>query len=141
MASLREHIDAEFVEIANALAMLPVDRPCTALSPLELAGAAAILQSFYNGIENVLRQVLLARGGLPEPSPTSHRDLLTTAGQSGIIGQEVVEQLGPFLQFRHFFRHSYTLDLDASKVGPMVQSAGQLFPAFRAAIERCIASA
>ena len=65
MAPLRDRVDAEFANIEGALAELPWEQACSELSKLELAGVASLLHNFYNGIENVLKQAIVAQGSDP----------------------------------------------------------------------------
>lgn len=59
MADLKERLQAEFENIEQALVALTDIRSLESLSQLELAGVAALLHNFYNGTENLLKQVLL----------------------------------------------------------------------------------
>ena len=51
MADAREKSDAELQNIERVLADLPSPDSLNSLSSLELAGVAALIQNFYNGVE------------------------------------------------------------------------------------------
>ena len=61
MADLQKRVAAEMENIERTLREIPPASACPGLSALELAGVAALLHNFYNGIENVLKQMLLFR--------------------------------------------------------------------------------
>ncbi len=55
MASLIEAIEAELENVRGVLSALPDKDRLVRLSYLELAGSAALIHNFYNGIETCLK--------------------------------------------------------------------------------------
>ncbi|HNS19554.1 MAG TPA: hypothetical protein PKH24_03600 [Sedimentisphaerales bacterium] len=110
----------------------------TELSVLELAGVATLLHNFYNGIENILKQVFLAKGiSIPE-GPAWHRDLLTAAQEHQVLSQATAERLRQFMAFRHFFSHAYALDLDPKRMEPLAADAAGVFQAVAHDVDRLL---
>jgi hypothetical protein len=58
MAELKEKILVEVENIDRLLQEMPAAEKLAGLSVLELAGVATLLHNFYNGIENILKQIL-----------------------------------------------------------------------------------
>ena len=135
MASLREKAESEFANIEKTLAALPPAGQLPELSVLELAGVAALLHSFYNGIENVLKQVLISTGCQLPQGNSWHRDLVNLATEKSIISQTTTDELFGYLAFRHYFSHAYALDLYPHRLQPLVESAAQLYNKLRTEIE------
>lgn len=84
MPDYRARIEAEYEAIEQTLSAFP-DRPLDKLSTLELAGVAALLHNFYNGLENILKQALRAKGIKLPSGATWHRDLLLSASHSEVV--------------------------------------------------------
>lgn len=135
MADIKERIQAELENIDKVLKDLPGAHELSNLSTLELAGVAALLQSFYNGIESVVKQVVTARG-LPIPSGNSwHRDLIETAYEASVISQRTRKHLAEYLAFRHFFSHAYAFALQPSRMEPLVENAPAIFSSLKTDME------
>jgi hypothetical protein len=130
MADYRLRIEAEYEAIKHVLSALP-DRPLSTLSQLEIAGVAALVHNFYNGIENILKQVFPAKS-FPVPEGESwHRDLLLAAAEKNIISEDLLNNLKRYLAFRHYFSHAYALDLFPERMEPLVTDATALFTEFK----------
>lgn len=134
MDDIRQRIEAEYESIDKALAALPLVS-LTELSELELAGVAAILHNFYNGIENIIKQFFSGQGADLPAGPSWHRDLLQTASEQKLLPPSLIEQLKRFLAFRHFFIHAYALELDAEKLAPLVRDIDHTFKVFRESMD------
>jgi len=52
-----------------------------------------------------------------------------------VLRSETVEALEPYLGFRHFFRHSYTFEIDWQKLEALARNIDIVFQAFRSDIE------
>ena len=124
MASLREKVEAELEQMDQALRALPGARRVSQLSVLELGGTASLLSSLYHGVENILKQGLLA-SELALPSGAAwHRDLLQLACERGLVSTDLRDRLVPYMAFRHFFTHAYGFDLRSTTAG----AAGSGYP-------------
>ena len=136
MVEYRERIEAEYEAIEKVIVTLPDAFNLEDLSELELAGAAALLHNMYNGIENVMKQFLLAHD-LRMPSGESwHRDLLLKIASEDLVTESTAEELKRYLAFRHFFNHAYALDLDPDRLKPLIADARRVFDALKKDIDR-----
>jgi uncharacterized protein YutE (UPF0331/DUF86 family) len=135
MPDYRLRIEAEYEAIENTLSALP-DRPLSTLSQLELAGVAALLHNFYNGIENIVKQVFQEKS-LPIPQGESWpRDLLLAAAEKNIISDRLLNNLKQYLAFRHYFSHAYALELFPERMEPLAKDAVALFNEFKQQIDK-----
>jgi hypothetical protein len=93
-------------------------RKCETSPPddIELSAPAAMLHSFYTGIENIFKRIAEGLDGQLARREFWHRELLDTMKKPGnirpaVISESLVERLDSYLDFRHFFRHAYIFDL------------------------------
>ena len=114
---LQEHLDL-FAELRQAVGQRDPD----AVETMALGG---MLHGFYNGVENLLKRVALhCDGGLPR-GPAWHQRLLDSmgqpsAGRPAVLSGPLLEELGTYLDFRHFFRQAYAFHVRWVKMAPLV---------------------
>ena len=92
---------------------------------IELSALAALLHSFYTGVENIFERVTLELDGEPVQGEAWHRELLLrmktpTARRPALLPEELHDSLNEYLRFRHVFRNAYSFDLDWRKMSPLV---------------------
>lgn len=138
MAERREQVEAELENIDRVLAELPDYKSLPKLSTLELAGVAALIHSFYNGIENVLKQIIISYSKEVPDSPSWHQDLVNMASSNNIISQSTDRELRRYLAFRHFFSHGYSFDLDKKRAIPLVKDIRMITDCFRSNINKAL---
>lgn len=131
MSELSDNIQAQLQNIDGLISELPSHTELNNLSVLELEGTGGILFAYYNGIENILKQILLyVKENLPEDD-SWHNQILNLAVEEDIISDECQNDLAPYLAFRNFFRHGYTLSMDPVQLSPLVQNHASVYSAFR----------
>lgn len=130
MSTLRDRIDAEVQNIRRNVEHLPKAYELPDLSELELAGVAALLNSFYNGVENVLKQVLTERCVALPSGDSWHKDLLDLAHGQGMLSESLFNSLKLYLAFRHYFSHAYMLDLQPLRMESLVSELPVVFEMF-----------
>jgi hypothetical protein len=122
MDNLSLKIQAELESIDEILNTLPFNKDISQISMLELAGVAAIMQSFYNGIENILKLILRAKKIELPSGDFWHKRLLEKSVELNLITEHCKILLSPYLAFRHFFTHAYAFDLYSDKMEPLVNN-------------------
>ena len=90
-------------------------------SDIELSALAAMLHSFYTGIENIFKRIAVEIDGALPASPFWHRDLLAgmtqeTASRSPVISEDLSSKLREYLEFHHVFRQAYSFQLRWDKM-------------------------
>jgi len=133
---LREYCEAEFENIDSVLSELAlVIKPKKQkYSVADLAAAATFIHNCYNGIENVLKRMLVYLNVDTKETPTWHKDLLKKSLNKAIISEKLYNALSNYLSFRHFFVHAYSFTLRWEELKPLVNSIQDTVTEFKAAI-------
>ena len=107
---------------------------------IELSALAALLHSFYTGVENIFKRVTVELDGEPVRGDAWHRELLlrmktSTANRPMLLSEELHDSLNEYLRFRHVFRHAYSFDLDWQKMAPLVLRLEETFQKLEKALD------
>jgi hypothetical protein len=102
--------------------------------PNLLARAAVALHHAYGAFESALARI--AKVFDTEPSGANwHRSLLETMAMEvpglrpAVVGQQTLPPMRDLLAFRHFFRHAYSVPLDAGRLSTLRERAIRVRPA------------
>src|SRR4051812_7684446 len=118
-----EQIDELFSVYADLLERARHETP----NLIEVTALASILHSFYHGLESIF---LFVAKDLDQHTPTgsqSHRELLAQMTQptllrTRVLSPELIQSLAAYLNFRHFYRHSYSFFLDWAKFEGLISN-------------------
>jgi len=120
MDSLTKEILAEKENVEEALQNVKDAMSRKEKSVIELSAIATFLHNIYNGIENILKQVMKVIDIEIPKSTTWHKDLLNLSVSNGIISDKLSDELYEYLTFRHFFVHAYGFMLEEDKLKDLV---------------------
>ncbi len=114
-------------------------------SEIELSALAAVLHSFYNGVENIFKRVLVEIDRETVGGEAWHRDLLLRMTQAkperpAVLSHDLHEVLLDYQGFRHFFRHAYAFDLDWQKMSPLVFRLNETLRQLEVAVDAFLAA-
>jgi hypothetical protein len=107
------------------------------------AAAANLAQSFYNGVENILKRVSKYAGvGLPahEHWHSELADRFTAErhaeyGLPLLLPSEIVAPMTILRRFRHVIMHGYAMNLDWERMRVNIELIPRVFPVFQSATE------
>ena len=109
-------------------------------TPTERLGAGAMLQSFYNGTENIFCYIVeRIDGSLPQGRDWRHKILplmlKPTDSRKAVITEQLAECLKQYMDFREAFRyaHFYRLNWDSTK--PLVSQCRHTLEILSAQLE------
>ena len=137
-AELRD-LGTEIESVGPLLDKVKVEAP----DAIEIRAIATTLHAFYSGIERVC--VMIAKA-IDNKTPTTaqwHRDLLDqmnlpTKTRGAVISAELHHRLSDYLGFRHFFRHSYPMQLNWALLEPLTRELRETFDEFVSQIRKHI---
>lgn len=139
----RSHIERELEQIARLMSdyseLLAVP---DAQEPglIDRTALGAVLQSFYNGVENIF-QIVAKRVDQDVPAGADwHRQLWAqmaraTAARPPLITPATADQLEPYLGFRHIARHTYSFALEWTRMCDLVRDLVPVWERFRTDVQ------
>jgi hypothetical protein len=102
------------------------------LSEDEINSAALLLMNFYNGLENIFKQLAHIQNIKLPTGERWRKELLDIAILEKWLPTTLNDQLLQHLKFRHFITHSYTFHTDPIYLVPLAALASAPLSASRA---------
>lgn len=130
MDNLKKRILAEKENVEIALNNLKYTMQRKEKTVIELAAIGTFLHNIYNGIENILKQILIANDVEIPRSATWHKDMLNRAISMQIISEKLSDELYEYMTFRHFFVHAYGFMLDEARLEELADRIPEVWSQF-----------
>lgn len=135
MDKLRKQIRAEEEHVNTALNNLKQVMEREEKTVIELAAIGTFLHNIYNGIENILKQIIAAENVEIPMSGTWHKDLLNLSVSMRIVSEGLSDKLYRYLTFRHFFVHAYGFMIEETHLEDLVNDIPEIWSQFLSEIE------
>ena len=108
--------------------------------PIELSALAVFLHSFYNGIENIFKRIAKRIDNRIPDSAYWHSELLNQMvilidERENVISEDLANKLKLYLEFRNFFRHSYSFQIKWEKMKDLIYEINGVYNQFKKEIE------
>jgi len=136
MVNLSQKIDAEKENVERVLAELEKVMRKKEKSVVELAAIATFLHNIYNGIENILKQILKEKNVPVGKSELWHKELLEQSVKNRIISEKMADDLREYLAFRHFFIHGYGFMLEEAPLKKLADGIPGIWSRLLSEIEK-----
>ena len=125
---LRDELELELAQLRELLERFQaLFQEVTSRVPTETEklALAAILHTFYTGVENIFKPVAIHIDGSLPKGENWHRQLLDSMSQShaarpAVISESLRQTLRGYLDFRHVFRNAYSFDLQWEKMAGLI---------------------
>ena len=130
---LGRHLD-QFADLRREALREPPDR-------VQLMALAGMLHTFYTGVENIFKRISVHCNGGPPGGPAWHQNLLSamtrpTSDRPAVISESLRHRLRGYLDFRHFFRQSYSFQLQWEKMEWLVEECEETFEQLQGELEQ-----
>ncbi|MCL7410768.1 MAG: hypothetical protein M8350_03015 [Methanosarcinaceae archaeon] len=122
MDKLHQQILAERENVEIALDNLNLAWGRQGKTVVELAAVGTFLHNIYNGMENILKRIILSKVIKIPNFATWHKDLLTLSSSMGVLSDTLSNDLYEYLTFRHYFVHAYGFMLEESHLEDLVRN-------------------
>lgn len=142
---LREKIDDEFDNLENLLKEAKEETAGRSLNPptrMELRFCGSIIADFYNGIEEIFRNIAILIDESEPKGGQFHSVLLAQMTNSiegkriSVISRELEKELREYLGFRHVFRKTYGFELEWEKFKKLFFNLESTFQKLKMEIEQ-----
>jgi hypothetical protein len=135
LPALRAQVRAELGRLARVveeIADLASATRARAPTQIEIVAASAYLHNYYSAIENCLTRIAHGVDESIPSGPDSHRILVDQLSapieglRPAVLTLDLARRLDEYRRFRHAFRHTYFVDLDWTRVAPLLGGASLL---------------